>query len=167
MTPPEPVRVDVSALLRRPGSRRRVEHPVDLGPIETSVAAVTGEVALNVELEAQGEQIIVTGTVAVTWSGACRRCLEPVVGREQVALHEVFERRPVEGETYPFVGHEIDLTTMAREAVLLALPLAPLCRPDCAGPDPDRFRPAGPTAADGPAPTGDPRWAALDELRFD
>ena len=54
----------------------------------------------------------------------------------------------------------------------LALPLAPLCDEDCAGPDPDdhpgrgrgRRRRTAPMADDARA---DPRWAALDALRFD
>ena len=56
-----------------------------------------------------------------------------------------------------------------RELALLSLPLAPLCREDCVGPDIDRF-PTGP--ADDPdedtaEPPRDPRWAALDALTFD
>ena len=51
------------------------------------------------------------------------------------------------------------------------LPLAPLCGPDCRGPAPEDF-PAtvegeGAGEGEGDEPAGDPRWAALDELRFD
>jgi uncharacterized metal-binding protein YceD (DUF177 family) len=42
------------------------------------------------------------------------------------------------------------------------LPLAPLCAPDCPGPEPDRH-PLATDEDDGP----DPRWSALKELRFD
>ena len=62
-----------------------------------------------------------------------------------------------------------------REAVLLALPLAPLCGEDCLGPAPDRFPAvvedgeagrARRRARDGALETAStmPRWAALDEL---
>jgi len=68
-------------------------------------------------------------------------------------------------------GNErIDLVPVVRELALLALPLAPLCRDDCTGPDTDRF-PTGPAeGTDGPEsdePQRDPRWAALDALAFD
>ena len=52
-----------------------------------------------------------------------------------------------------------------RDAVLLELPLAPLCRPDCAGlcPTCGADLNEGPCAC--PPAEGDPRWAALDALR--
>jgi uncharacterized protein len=59
---------------------------------------------------------------------------------------------------------EIDLEPMIRDVVAGALPLAPLCRPDCAGPSPETF-PTGPV--DEARPVADPRWSALDELSFD
>ena len=48
------------------------------------------------------------------------------------------------------------------------LPLSPLCRDECAGPDPQRF-PASVVEDPDPdaEPVGDPRWAALSELTFD
>ena len=49
----------------------------------------------------------------------------------------MFEPDPVEGETYPLGRDEIDLEPALREALALALPLAPLCDEDCSGPDPD------------------------------
>jgi uncharacterized protein len=68
------------------------------------------------------------------------------------------------GETWPLTSDEIDLEPVVREAVLLALPLAPLCDEGCLGPAPERF-PA--TVEDGDVaeePPRDPRWAALDQL---
>ena len=50
------------------------------------------------------------------------------------------------------------------DTALLALPLAPLCSADCAGPAPEAFPVVPP---DEGGPVRDPRWAALDELRFD
>ena len=74
---------------------------------------------------------------------------------------------PVDGETYPLEGDEVDLEPVVRDAVLLTLPLAPLCRPDCAGPAPTSSRWSWPARSPADAPTRDPRWAALDELRLD
>ena len=57
----------------------------------------------------------------------------------------------------------MDLEPVVRDAALLNLPLAPLCRPDCAGPAPEalpvrRRRRGAPTRR---PPPRDPRWAAL------
>jgi uncharacterized protein len=57
---------------------------------------------------------------------------------------------------------------MARDAALLGLPLAPLCREDCAGPDPDRYPTVTEEELEAAAATAekppDPRWAALGDL---
>jgi uncharacterized protein len=68
-------------------------------------------------------------------------------------------------ETYALGVDHLDLEPLARDAVLLNLPLAPLCRADCAGLCPI----CGADLADGDCgcdeESGDPRWAALDALR--
>ncbi len=77
----------------------------------------------------------------------------------------MFADDPDSDDLLPIGGDHIELEPVVREAVLLSLPLAPLCGPECQGPDPGRF----------PTRTGeeeadqqrDPRWDALDELRFD
>ena len=91
------------------------------------------------------------------------------MARVEVELSEVFEPHPTEGETYPIEGDEIDLEPLVRDAVLLALPLAPLCRDDCPGPATDAFPTGTDEAAAAPEEESpaDPRWAALAELRFE
>ncbi len=155
--------------LRHPGVRRRVERHVALDGIHTSVAGVQEGTDVDADLvvEVIGDDLVVSGNVFARWAGDCRRCLGPVTGEIEVPVREVFEPRPVEGETYPLVDGMVDLEPMIREALLLALPLAPLCSPDCAGPDPDRFPALGSDLGVDEGPVRDPRWAALDELRFD
>jgi uncharacterized protein len=87
-----------------------------------------------------------------------------------VELSEVFEPQPTPGETYPIDGDDLDLEPLVRDAVLLHLPLAPLCREDCRGPAPEVFPAvvAGEGAEEpDDGPPRDPRWAALDVLRGD
>ena len=53
-------------------------------------------------------------------------------------MQEVFEHAARStGETYPLDGDEVDLEPLVRDAVLLSLPLAPLCRPRLPGSRPD------------------------------
>lgn len=157
---------DVTKLLEQPGKRRELHGTHEPLGLQTSSAEAT---ALRYALtaEAIGSQIVVTGSAVGTWRGPCRRCLESVHGESEVALREIFEVDPAEGETYPMVEGHIDLAKMLEEAVLLTMPLAPLCEADCSGPAPDRF-PTGSTLPEDPREAGpDPRWAALDELSFE
>jgi uncharacterized metal-binding protein YceD (DUF177 family) len=77
----------------------------------------------------------------------------------------LFEFEAREGESYPIRGEHIDLAPLTREALLLNLPLAPLCREDCAGLCPR----CGADLNAGPCGCGsderDPRWAILDVLK--
>jgi uncharacterized protein len=152
---------------------RGVRHPVTLrgvlAGIELSSSRLTAdEVVAELVLEAQGDSVMASGTITGRWAGECRRCLEETGGEVRVAFREVFEPNPTEGETYPLGADEVDLEPALREAVALALPLAPLCDEACAGPAPD-VHPVtveGDDEGEDRRPV-DPRWAALDALRFD
>lgn len=168
--------VGVTELRRRPGTRRHVHVAAPLEGLTTSTARVepSSDVVLDGVLEAVEGGITLTGTVRAEWTAECRRCLEAVVGAVEVEVSEVFEANPTPGETYPIDGDHLDLEPVLRDAVLLELPLAPLCREDCRGPAPEQF-PTG-SGADADEGTGgedegdrprDPRWAALDVLRQD
>ncbi|HEV7721940.1 MAG TPA: YceD family protein [Iamia sp.] len=173
----------IADVRRRPGVQRPITRafPVEhLGPLGTSSATVPpeGEIVLDGTIEASGLDIVLTGTATAPWEGECRRCLRAVTGLIQADLQEIFTPHPVEGETWPVEADSIDLGPVLHDAVLLSLPLVPLCAVDCPGPAPDRF-PAlvegDPALAADPddeesapaAPPADPRWAALDDLRFD
>lgn len=155
--------VPTGELFRHPGARQRFVLSGPL-PLALSTTQVTGDdVVADVLVEAQAGTVILSGTVTGRWAGECRRCLEATGGEVVVELREVFEADPVEGETYPLGRDDIDLEPVLREALALALPLAPLCRDDCPGPDPEAH-PVG-TGDEGAA--ADPRWSALDALHFE
>ena len=166
------LRIGVMELRRRPGTQRDVHIATPLVGLAITSAQVpeTADVHIDAVLEAIEGAITIRGTVTAPWVGECRRCLEPVNGELTSRLSEVFEATPVEGETYQLEGDEVDLERVVRDAVLLSLPLAPLCREDCAGPAPDAF-PAVLDGDDDPDDDAerepDPRWAALEGLTFD
>lgn len=169
-----PLVVDITPLKRNPGTPLDVvlpDVPVKDLALESAEVHAT-RLAINARLESALEQMILIGEISVGWSGPCRRCLEDQAGTTTIDAHEIFEKGAAEGETYEMGENEIDIEPMVRETVLLNLPIAPLCREDCQGPDPDRF-PASvaadtdPETDDHAAPSGDPRWAALDALEFD
>jgi uncharacterized protein len=163
-------RIDVADLRRHPGERRPVELERTFDDIRVADVEVPPDapVGLEVVLESVQGGVEVTGRATGAWRGPCRRCLDPVDGRLDVPIHELFVDVPVEGETYPIDHDTIDLSPMTRDALVLALPLAPLCRDDCPGPDPEGFRVGTPSDEDPEAERPrDPRWAALDVLRSD
>ena len=177
------LRVGVTDLLRHPGTRLdvlRVVPAADLGDLAVGASSVDPgvDVSLDLVLESQPGTVVAAGTIEAVWEGECRRCLGDVVGELRAEVREVFgdasEGAPDEGDFYPLLGDQVDLEPLVRDAVLLNLPVAPLCGPDCKGPVPEAFvdEEAG-GEGDGDDPEGageaprDPRWAALDALDFD
>ena len=121
----------------------------------------------DVELTSYPGGITVSGTVSAPWQGECRRCGGPVVGEVEARVRERYA--PAGGtdadeDAYLLDGDELDLEPLARDAVLLELPLAPLCAPDCRGLCPQCGTNWNVATCDC-QPAGDPRWSALDALR--
>jgi uncharacterized protein len=165
-----PFLVPIADLAQRPGARQQVALAGPLPALALSSARLTeGDVVVDVTVESQGDTMTVTGTATGWWEGECRRCLETTGGEITVPLSEVFAPQATEGETYPLGRDALDLEPALREAFALALPLAPLCDEACAGPDPEAH-PVGTPADDeddAAGPPADPRWSALDALKFD
>lgn len=162
-------RVHVGDLLHAVGSFRDVRRSVVVHDLAAAGARVPVDdtVDLDLRLEAIGDGIVVSGDVSGRWTAECSRCLEAVEGPFELVVRELFEDEPVESETYPLLGEEIDLEPLIRDAVLPEIPTAPLCDEECRGLCPqcgiDRNHERCSCATD----ARDPRWSALDELRFD
>jgi uncharacterized protein len=167
------------ARLRRSSGRQAHEvrrgEVVLAGPLDEagidpgrSVVPSGAEAEADVTLVPFVGGIDVDGTVTAPWVGICRRCAEPVSGELSIHVHERYADAPLAGssdeELYPIVDDDLDLGPLVRDAVVLELPMAPLCRPDCAGLCPR----CGANLNEGDcgcvAPR-DPRWANLDVLR--
>ena len=114
--------------------RLTVERDHALEDASLTSARVISAVSIAVTVTVAGSTLIAQGEMRGIWQAECRRCLQAVRNPFVTQLREVFEERPDEGETWPIREARIDLAPAARQAALLALPLAPLCAPDCAGP---------------------------------
>lgn len=184
-----PFVVHSAALRRVPAT---VRHEVRHGAIEgLGIVGVTvpdeADVDIDVVLASYPGGVMATGTVSAPWRGECRRCGGPVVGDVVVTVRERFvvgtanagdspsaatgharSTAPAssaeDDEAYAMVGDELDLEPLARDAVLLELPLAPLCADDCLGlcPTCGTDMNVGTCECEAPA---DPRWSGLDALR--
>jgi uncharacterized protein len=160
-----PFLVHVGRVLKsRDPRRERVAAPIDDLFVSGSEVPAGAEVTVDVVLEPVGATVEAIGTVSAPWTGQCRRCLQPASGVLTAEVHEVFETDAVEGESYPLAHEQIDLEPLAREAVVLELPPAPLCKEDCRGLCAQCGTDLNEGSCSCEAPV-DPRWAALDELR--
>jgi uncharacterized protein len=165
--------VPVTNLRKSVGNRREETRVGRIGHLHVADSEVSPESLLeaSVTLDSVDGGIEVSGEVTAPWTGECRRCLRPVGGVLHARVREIYRPRPAgeapdeDEETYPLAGEMLDLAPLVRDAVLLELPLAPLCSEDCAGLCPT----CGALLDDGPCgcaePVGDPRWGALDVLR--
>lgn len=165
--------VDCAGLRAGSVNRLTVKRRCVLPEAAMTAARVVGGVTVDVTVEMAGSSIVAAGELHGVWAAECRRCLGEVRGSLATPLREIYEEHPSDSETWPVRDARIDLAPAARQAAILALPLAPLCSPDCAGPVPDRF-PTGPAPSSSEAVVSDsddrpidPRWSALSELRFD
>ncbi|MFM9134454.1 MAG: YceD family protein [bacterium] len=124
---------------------RTVPAPEGLGVALARVPPGT-DVELDLRLESVVEGVLVTGTAAYEVAGDCARCLDPVSYDEEAEFTELFAypatdargREIDEGEADEeapsrIEGDIIDLEPVVRDAVVLRLPIAPLCREDCPG----------------------------------
>nr|WP_245599391.1 DUF177 domain-containing protein [Nakamurella lactea] len=148
-----------------------IDLPVD-DPIGNEVLAVPAghEVELDIRLESVTEGVLVSGTAYAEATGECARCLTPVSEPVESNLRELFAYpgsatdETTETDELPRVVDDlIDLLPLVRDELTLALPLVPLCSPDCAGLCPEcgeRFAELEPGHSH---EILDPRWAALAE----
>lgn len=169
---------NVADLLRSaPGTSEHHEVAVTGLPMAEDLelaAPVSGEIRLT----NSGRSILVQGTLRTAIAEQCSRCLRPARAWVSVELEEealpsvdLESGAPVDTSEEPDVlrlsdHHELDLEPAIRDAISLAEPIAPLCRPDCPG----LCETCGVDLADDPGHAHpdddiDPRLAALAGIR--
>ena len=165
---------DMRALGRGPGEfrdeRRTASAPDGLGS-GLVLVPVGGDVALDLRFEAVSEGVLVTGSAVAPLTGECARCLDPVTSTVEVGFQELYRYLPDpdededDSEDRFLDGDFLDLEPAFRDAVVLALPLSPLCRDDCPGLCAEcgaKLADVGPEHAHGDKV--DPRWGLLAKL---
>jgi uncharacterized protein len=125
---------------------------------------------VDVRLESVSEGVLTTGSVTGDVVGVCGRCLRDFTEPFEVDFVELFAYRnsATEETTDPdeiprLEGDYLDLEPVVRDAVVLSLPLTPLCEADCGGLCPDCGERIDDLPADHTHVQLDPRWAALAE----
>lgn len=126
------------------------------------------------------EQVYFQGTIAGTMSAPCSRCVETAVHDFEVETqvmflppsaagsHEDAEAAGLEDEPDIYVhdGMKLDLASPIYDQVVLAFPVQPLCRPDCAGLCQICGGNLNEASCACRTESGDPRFALLKNLSF-
>jgi len=166
-----PWKVDLRELGRRAGSLQELDRTLpapDGWRVELIGVPEGAEVSLHLRLESVMEGVLVTGEVDVPLVGSCARCLEPIEDTLELDVQELFaysgsttEATSEEDEVRRVDGDFLDLEPMVRDAVVLALPLAPVCSDDCSGLCVDCGERLDDLPSDHTHEVVDPRWAGL------
>ena len=144
-SPGEALSYNVAGLLGEPAGSVRTYRiagvMLDLG----ADLALAGPVEGSVRVARTNRGILVTGRLTTSLAEACSRCLRDIEVPLTVTLEEevlpsvdIATGLPVDTAAEPDVSrltdhHELELEPLVREAIQLAEPIAPLCRPDCPG----------------------------------
>jgi uncharacterized protein len=99
--------------------------------------------SVALEVEADGTDVFVRGRLAATMPQACSRCLETFPARVEVPVDVRLVPRPAAADSVElgaddldvdfYAADELDLGRLVETETTLALPMKPLCRPDCRG----------------------------------
>jgi uncharacterized protein len=138
---------NVAGLLREsPGTVRT--FPIDVPREELPIAddlELAGPVEGEVRLARTGRGILARGHVDTSLAETCSRCLKPAITPVAVEIYQealpsidITTGKPIAMGDEPDAiqlddHHELDLAPVLRDAISLAEPIAPLCRPDCQG----------------------------------
>jgi uncharacterized protein len=164
----------VSLLLREPvGSTREYDVEdavlVDESPRHERVAGHATFLRTN-------EGVLVSAHLAGVNHDRCSRCLREIEVPVRLDFDEEFHAtvdprtgaalpRPEEPEASLIdAHHELDLEDVVRQTWASALPMQPLCRPDCAGLCARCGRDLNVSACVCPPEPADERWSVLGEL---
>jgi len=169
-----PLVLDTRDLPRSPGSMREVQLVVP-APEHLSLELIGvprgADLMLDLTLQSVTEGVYVSGHVRAPLVGECGRCLRPIEDTVDVDVAELYayedsttDETTDEDEVGRIEDDLIDLEPVVRDAIVLALPVNPICAEDCRGLCPDCGVPWDDLPADHAHTQVDPRWAALSKL---
>ena len=165
-----PFLVNLHELPRRAGEMR--EYYLSFAapePIGTPLLEIkSGEnLTIDFKAEAVSDGVLLTGTVASRAYGECGRCLEVINRPVAEKFQELFlyenrsESKDEETELFFLDVDLADLEIPIRDAVVLAMPLNPLCRPECLGLCSECGEPWEKLESGHSHEKVDPRWSGL------
>jgi len=149
----------------------------ELRPDEIEIDGLRETVDFRGEWELIDGKAHIRGQVLASVGLECTRCLDPVVKDIDESFEAVFVKLGSGGEVSELAldpeeldesvieGDAIDLNEVAREQILLALPVQVFCRDDCKGLCPKCGENQNLIDCNCEEDQTDPRWAVLKNLR--
>ena len=137
-----PFLLNTHDLPRRAGEMKEYELNIQLdSPIGIDVIAVpVGILELDLRLESVAEGVLATGEFDVVAKGECIRCLDPIELELSRNFQELYAYTPnsddpdeLEEDQLLMEGEVINLEGPVRDAIVLALPINPVCDENCQG----------------------------------
>jgi len=183
-------------LPRRPGEMREYFVPIEVHDVmgfDILAIATDEPIDIELKLESVSDGVLATANVRSLATGECTRCLDPVeidIDENFVELYEYSEDPRIlrkrekkmserakakkleeeeldeEDEIRQMDGEDIDLEGPIRDAIILNLPINPLCTPDCPGLCPECGEKWRDLPDDHAHQVTDIRWAGLEGLEL-
>ena len=156
----------------------RYDRTFSPSEVETADEAyrVVAPVQLGIDIHKDKDAFHLVGTVRTELELACSRCLEPFrlpldlafdqryLPQTEASPDEESEVEDDDLETSFYRDEQIDVNELLREQFYLALPMKPLCRPDCKGLCPNCGTNLNVETCDCQVRWEDPRLAGLKAL---
>ena len=183
-------------LPRRPGEMREFFVPIEIHEVMGfDILAIAADEPIDIELklESVSDGVLATANVRSLATGECTRCLDPLeidIDENFIELYEYSEDPRIvrkrekkmserakakkqedeeldeEDEIRQMDGEDIDLEGPIRDAIILNLPINPLCTPDCPGLCPECGEKWRDLPDDHAHQVTDIRWAGLEGLEL-
>lgn len=138
-----PFKVNLHELPRRAGEMREYELAF---PVAEAIGVpllqipVGAEVKISFRAESVDDGVLITGSVQSHAVGECGRCLEPINLDVKQNFQELFlyasraaENPADDDELFILDGDIADLEIPIRDAVILSMPINPVCEDECEG----------------------------------
>lgn len=136
------MKLDLSELIKSSGAVIPFHYEEE---IEVEGVAFLSPVIADFKFSNTSKSIIIEGELGTSISAECVRCLEHFPLPIHFAFQEAYTRQELmldakgnlmtedEDIRSVFEGHVLDLSEFLRQNIILALPPAPLCSPNCKG----------------------------------
>jgi len=143
------------------------------GPLTIPGLKLVGDATFALKLTNAGSRIVVEGPLAAPVELNCCRCAEPFGFELQTEVEENFVPEGSQEATtaaepfsvFTFTDERVELSELLRQEALAALPMQPLCRPDCKGLCAGCGANLNKDACSCQKEEYDPRWEALARLK--
>ena len=162
---------DLGPLRLTAGEGRRLDLDVALHPLDFAGERYETESPVTARLDISrmtGGGYSLRLRFSAALRGPCMRCLRDAEPVTDVDSREVDQPGGGEELTSPYLAdEELDVARWANDAYSLALPAQIVCRPDCAGLCPECGADLNDEPGHAHEAAPDPRWAALDQIKFE